>query len=238
MMPSENTLGLVGDGDELGLISDIEKSFGVEFRNASDNSIWTVGDLYRFVAGKLHFGPRVGNVDSTVRAYRTVLPTLQRHSGCQRIRPGTHLREIFSPTDYRRMLIELKKSEKLRLPTVTLNNSAMVLFLAAFASPLLAIAMLFLSVKFPGMREFAPCLFLGIPLFGAASWIATIVGGYGLSDEKYTVAWLARGIAAFNHKRFSGHPFEARDVWNAVCRIAEEHKETACVVTADTTIIS
>jgi hypothetical protein len=239
MSGPDTTLGLVGDGDELGLIADVENSLGIDLKDAPPHSIRTVGDLYRCAIERYQLGPRTGNVDSTVRAYRALLPILQRYAGRRRrIAPSTHLSEIFSSTEYRRALIEIARLEKWRMPRPTLNSRAETLALGVAASLFLGMGLLLGSLVAPDLKQFAWYAFLGTPVFGALAWIATVLGGYSLSGEKYTVGWLARGVAALNYNRFSNGRFEARDVWNAVRRMADEHKESDCEVVPETTIIT
>lgn len=54
------SLGLVGDGDEIALVEDVERAFGVRFTDEEVGTCLTVGDLHRLVARRLPLGDGKG----------------------------------------------------------------------------------------------------------------------------------------------------------------------------------
>ena len=51
--PAKNTVNMVGDGDDVDIVLDIEKTFGIQITEAEAEKIRTVGELYDLVCSKV-----------------------------------------------------------------------------------------------------------------------------------------------------------------------------------------
>lgn len=51
--PAKNTVNMAGDGDDVDMLRDVERAFGIELASAEVESIYTVGDLYDLVCSRI-----------------------------------------------------------------------------------------------------------------------------------------------------------------------------------------
>jgi hypothetical protein len=224
------------DGEEAGdFESDLTRSFGVALDPAAP--VRTMGELFNRLTAGLPLGPRQGNLDTGVRAYRMLLPFLRRHAGRERIHPSTALAAIFTPREYGAAMKELGTITGLKLPTPPMGRVSGMLVLATFGTLPLGFVVLLTSISWPNLRHQAGYIWLGFPVLMAAGLAINRLFGPDLSGPRLTVAWLARGIAALNYRRLAQAPYEGRDIWNALVRLTEDYADPEQTISPDSVIV-
>lgn len=217
------SLGLVGDGDDVDLLRQIEDSFSVTF--GSETSRWTtVGDIYHDLLKNIPVAINAGNC-STMMAFYRVRSSLFGITGIRRIAPSTELREVLSipPKQFFR---RLSSDIGISPPSIQLSWRGEIGSLGSLAGVLA----IFASIVFHGMW---PTMIL-LPI--GALMIATDSGSFG----PMTVGDLARTIAIKNFHYFAeaGADHRPQEIWRALCGIlAEECCIEPTFITAETRLL-
>ncbi len=202
------TLGLVGDGDEIDLVEDIESAFGIMFSNEEAESCLTVGDAFDLIKG--WFQTSDGSRCVTAMAFYRVRRALGE-SG-RNLRPESSL-----PTGQsaKSLLNELAARSGLRFPRRNLTwvgGCGLLLILAGFFA---TVVLLDARPDYWWVGAVAFCL--GV--------FAVTVDPCVLPDGCETVGGLSRKVAALNFGKLVGdgaRPTD-RDVWAALVSVLADY---------------
>lgn len=82
----KNTIDMIGDGDDVGLVVRVENAFGIQIAKDDAEAIRTVGDLYKLVCKKVR--PAPGNACLSATAFRRFRDAA---GSDQPIRPATSI---------------------------------------------------------------------------------------------------------------------------------------------------
>jgi hypothetical protein len=222
-----DTIGLVGDGDEIHLLYAIEDSFRVNFGEATAK-FSTVGDIYEALLARVPTSLTPGLCATSMAFYR-VRSALTRIADVQgRVTPSTKLAGLSSMAPNQLLALLSQELGVNRLPQTPSWRGClgMVVFLAgvigglsmAFGHPALWPALLLIPAGFLMVRRDG--------------------GGY----YSTTVGDLARNVASSNFSHFASLGADVRPaaLWRSLCElIAEETAEEIDVshVTANTRLI-
>lgn len=118
-MAGLDTLGMVGDGDDLDILRDVEQMLGVSVSDHEAACAMTVGDLHRIVAGKLSSTSLATACFSQIAFHR--LRKAATDLGVEpRLRPADDIRRLFADCrtrlEHRRRWAQLERSSGLTLP--------------------------------------------------------------------------------------------------------------------------
>lgn len=117
-MTEHNTLDLVGDGDELDLLWDVEAAFEVKIDNEEAEQIFTIGDLRDVLLRKLGAdGERRRSACLTAVAFYRLRRAIADHSGRGGVTPATLLDRSLVGADYRRWKRAIETRCGLELPS-------------------------------------------------------------------------------------------------------------------------
>ncbi len=141
-MAKGNTLDLVGDGDEIDLLEEIESAFGVEIEAEQAEGLLTVGDLQDLLVRKL--GARDGRRRAclTAAAFYRLRKAISGASGHWAILPGTRLDRSLVGRNYEDWCDKIESRCGLRLPAGQAGCLWTPLFLLLFfGSPIAAVVL-------------------------------------------------------------------------------------------------
>lgn len=218
----ENSLNLVGDGDELCLLDDLEQSFDIAFTQDDLKQVATVGDLYDVILRLLPgtaVGPR--SLCRSASAFRRLRRSMRRMT-TNDIRPSTPLRELIGRNGHRKFIEQLERESGLSLQA--LESPDLVLWISLSTSAACMIWAYDLPARI-GVE-----LLVGIALAAAASVAAAIVflfpatvlfgrwSSSNLLGDIVTVGDLATRAAHLNFARLGNNATQShpRDVWRTL----------------------
>ena len=218
-----NTLDLVGDGDEIELIQEIETGFGIRFDDAKLERLRIIGELYDLVCRKVDFDQNAVCLSARAfRALRDAFPVISIGPKTPiAILRGNHAsdREWCRETSHRSGFdFDLSQSG----PIVS-----WACFLSIFTPP--ALALLWTETSGYGALAWL-MLWFALPLFQIAPT--------HLPQQVATAGDLVRWSMGRNYARLreSGGIGTRADVWLVVCGIA---RDAACFggpINRDTTL--
>jgi hypothetical protein len=133
MMNASNCLNLVGDGDELDVLSGVQKAFGVEISNAEARRCETVGMLFDVICSKLKMSDARHLGCPTSLAFFRLRAALRRRGYTQRITPDLDLRAGFHARGVRRMHASLAREVGLDLPGLQLHSASAAVLVLVWA---------------------------------------------------------------------------------------------------------
>lgn len=208
-----NTLGLVGDMDDVDLLVDVEACFGIGITNSEAESCHTVGDLFTVLSGRFSLSnAKSGRCLSAMAFYRLRRAVSELHPEAK-LRPDTRLAELtkLSPKALYR---EIENRSGLRLRT---------------DAGLLAVAGKW--VLLAGLISFLPVLAIQPPVWFAPV-AAVVIGGLVIGADRgkfppdcELLGGLANKAAARNIGRLTiagGQPRDA-DLRNALTEVLSDH---------------
>ena len=206
----EISIGLGGDGDEIDILEDIEKSFKVRFEPSEAESACTVGDVYELLLEKIHLpiGDGVSHFCATHRAFNMVKQAISRHETVV-IRPDTRF-ETLAQSTHDQMTRSLRKMYGLNLPSPAMSGIGCSVYLAALAAPAMLLAIYGISIWL--MVLFVVCLVM-LPRFLPRR-------------HSGTVGELARNIVDYNYFYFvdQGAKIDADTIWQALEAICIDYR--------------
>ena len=112
----ENSLHLVGDGDDVEILSDIETAFGVQISDHEAERLNTLGNLHDLLVSKLNASDSRRSVCITAVSFYRLKRALIALTDIKDIRPGTPLDSIFPNGKIGRLAEEIEKYTEMRLP--------------------------------------------------------------------------------------------------------------------------
>jgi hypothetical protein len=213
MAKSSNTLGFVGDGDELSLVFAVQKAFQIKLTQPDADRIVTMGDLHDVLVEKLS---EVGGAKcASMMTFLRIRRALAELQPSVRIAPATPLTEVSSLSP-RRLWKHLAKSTGLAIPGPDLTWIGGVGWLACLAWFIGLFVFDWLDIS---LWWISPLLVTGIAMIWFDPRSFGAIGGVG--D-------LARHCTARNHGALArlGARSSAEDIWNALIEIAADCSES------------
>ncbi len=116
-----SSLNLVGDGDDLDLIENIEKSFEVKLQDSEVEQWWTVGDIYKHLQSKIEASQEHKSKCAGQMAFYVVRKTLQELVPTDQIKPDTALANLELGT-HKSLQSILTQRYQLRTPPIALSS--------------------------------------------------------------------------------------------------------------------
>jgi hypothetical protein len=210
MTKASNCLNLVGDCDDVALICDVEKAFGIRISAEEALQLETVGQLFETISSKLTVSEARGLGCPTALAFFRLRDALRRSGHVRRIESKTDLRTIFSGFEAKRRLASLSRATELELPPLELAPPSAVLITLTIVAG--AAASLWLDSWLPllGSTVLAVLLALVLPV--------------AIPERISSLGDFAASCAAWNYGRLSERAGGARphDVWKALTTIIRE----------------
>jgi hypothetical protein len=123
-----NTLGLVGDGDELGLIKEVETSFGVQLPRSRLTDALTMGDIHRVLVEVLAASKGPRRICLSMSVFYRIRRALKNCGVVDRITPDSNLNALLEKIDVRRFRATLNEGGKLQLPPTELKTHSWAIF--------------------------------------------------------------------------------------------------------------
>lgn len=210
-----NTLDLVGDGDDVDIIMEVQSAFGVAIGDREAAGCLTVGDVHRLLTEKLGADYEKRSVCLSAVSFYRLRRALQEISGLRRIMPKTRLDHVIGARQFGPILKKLQEQTGLMMPYCELGPLASsVLLLLAFTSPVAAIAFA------PSMGYWTVSWLLGWLLIGPLYNIADQFPPGDCPD----VGSFAKRVAGLNYGLLSAefgvcHP---DDVMNALVEVIRD----------------
>jgi hypothetical protein len=205
-----NSLGLRGDGDDVAVLENVERAFGIRILDSEAVQLRTVGQLYDLILVKLPrncFGPDSCLTASAFYRLRAAL-TRMGHSG--RLRPGTGLSGLIGQGSVRRFWRWLEQESGLRLPGPSVGPLGLTMLLTG---------LLFFGggIILAGLKSDSAFLLLWVLSF-INVWFALKVLPMTIPAELNSLGELSRDAARENFGTLAEarRTFRADDVWAAL----------------------
>ena len=202
------TLGLVGDGDDVDLLRSVESSFDVQF--GDEVAAWrTVGDVYEALLVHLDTSTERGLCATSMAFYRLRAVLVGHGAEPSLIQPSARLAEL-APHGPRRLFAQVGNAMSVSGPPITMSwwgcGGALLTLLGLVA----------------GLRAFSGVLPWPWILLVPAGVLMVKVdpGAYGVMS----VGGLAKSIAIRNFAHFSAEGADMRpeSVWRTLCELVAE----------------
>jgi hypothetical protein len=138
--PVDEVLPLVGDGDEIDLLQEVERSFAIKLPRDLRHC-HTVGDLYKILIASIPHAENGRAGCLAAKAYFALRRAIRKHDPGRVIVPSTELAHIVTGRlgDYR-WLRRIKEETGLEMPALTRGTGADLLFLASISIPMVGCA--------------------------------------------------------------------------------------------------
>jgi hypothetical protein len=204
---------LVGDGDDLDLLVDLEAAFGIGVTDNEREHIRTVGDIYAIIGGRFSNAKQSTNGCLTAMAFYRVRRALRALGSTDTIAPDTTLRDI-SPLKPKQLMKKLESVAGLRMPSAAGLWTSIGIWLS-FAGGLVLFLVLLANPQLWLMPT--ALILLGSSL---VYWERGI-----LSSDCETVGGLAKKAACLNLGRLviEGARPRDSDLWNALTEVLANH---------------
>ena len=157
--------------DSIELIMDVEETFQISIRDAEAEEIWTVGDLYRYVAQETNVGPTASGGGPAVACLSArVFYTLRRAvlaihpAGPDRLSPKTPFAQAVPLAERRAAWRQIAAATGLRLPKLHMSFRTFALFIGLAVVLSVAAGILLGSVAIALLG-----VFLGFVLFAVVN---------------------------------------------------------------------
>lgn len=209
-----DTLALVGDGDEIDLVRDIEAAFDIRFTPDEVRDWRTLGDVHATLANRLAPESRDGRCPTAMAFFR-LRRALGETAGTRRVSPSTPL-ESLAEERPRKFLRELGRRSGLALPTPRVRRRGTIGGALAFPGAILALVAI-------GVGQWvAAAILLGIVIIGSAL-IAADPGSLPVGVA--TLGDLAHRAASLNRRQLRdlGARTLPGETWAVITAIAAEH---------------
>ncbi len=205
------TLGLVGDGDDLDLLEELERAFGVRFTDEETTQWFTVGDIHDALIERMSVRSGAG-LCATAMAFYRINSVLNAATGVSERRPPSSRLDEIMPASPRWFSGRLSKDMAIE------GHFFFSTWKCGVGLPALMI----------GALAFGLCLFMGFWLAAMMSAVLAAVGILMLSTDKgsyrsMTLGDLARQIASRNFAHFAslGANTRPETLWNALATVIE-----------------
>ena len=220
----KNTLGLGGDGDDVGFVEAVGAAFGITFDKEPET--WsTFGDVFDTICRHMQPVDRGALPCLSASAYRRLRRAIVGIRPNSDVRPDTPLKELIGHEGVSHWWRGLERDTGLNLPRLTVANWAALLFFGLlFAVPGVAVV--------NGLPGWMAVLFPACWLF-ALRWLPS-------RPPVRTVGDLARAVAALNAKAMSEMhgTMRTRDVWDSLVWIAREISGHKGPIDRETTLLA
>jgi hypothetical protein len=244
----QNTLNLVGDGDELDMVRDAENAFEIKLAGSELTAIRSVGDLYDLIFEKYRSGHPASQACLSQAAFYRLRSALGAMGVAGPIAPAASVSNIFPERHVRRWWRELARRSGLTLPPLEVRwmASDVVLsrpwaWMANFAigsSFILAAAVI---VKLTGMT-FGWALLAAFSSFLAMILVSAILPlWFGEIPRRIeTIGDLAREAAGYSFKalRREKRGCSRADLWPALFAMLREISGRAGKIDRETTFFA
>ena len=219
-----NSLNLAGDGDDIDLLEDVERVFGIEVSDAEASDMETVGQLHELICNRIDVRADAACLSATV--FRKLVAGMDGI----RVRPQTRIDEAIEPKASGEVLRKLENATGLKLFIRRHPASIGVSTVLTFAFPALVVA----SWSTLGNLAFVWLLgWLAVPRTSA--WSDAVFGKVPPRVE--TVGELVTQILPENYSTLaaSGVTGNRGDVWKLLVLICSEYAPGGIKVTPETT---
>lgn len=205
-----NSLSLAGDGDDLAILEDVQRVFGIGILDSEAARVCTVGQLYDLIVQKLprnSFGPDYCLSAHVFYRLRAAVDGIKER---RKAKPATPLSDIIGRTPVRRFWRKLERETGLKLPELTFGPLG---FAALLIGGLFLVGGLVLTVV-----QSDPALLSLLPVSVVLFWLALHVLPAALPPEAATLGGLSRGVMHENFRVLADAKGTCRpiDVWNTL----------------------
>jgi len=226
----ENSLNLVGDGDEMDLIQSVESAFGITFVGNELENVLTVGDLHQRVLRQMSgaiLAPR--RHCRSAAAFRRLRRAFKEATG-ENVSPSTRVAALMARNREGRLIREIERRANLELDSVGLPGTLILACVAAAAGAAMASV-----IVWPPDGNAVANILLALIAASISSLVALLIVDRmtgdrlkRLDDRTITVGDLATRAAHLNFGKLTGrdehnHP---DDVWSTLlwlCRRMTSH---------------
>lgn len=213
----ENSLHLVGDGDDVDILYNIEAAFDVTISDEEAENLFTLGQLHDLLVSKLNASDTRRSACVTAVSFYRLRRALIEITGKMDICPATRLDRIFPGGRIGRNSKEIEKHTGMRLPQSELGGVASLLLLIVFfGTPVIAALSGFFLIGDWGWAVLLVWLVI-VPLLRFAP--------YRAPARCIDVGSLTKAMAGLNHGLLStglgvNHRY---DVWNALVEVIKDY---------------
>ena len=138
---NKNSLYLIGDGDDVDILYDVEAAFGVKISDDEAPRLFTLGDLHDLLVSKLNASDARRSVCLTAVSFYRLRRALIELTGFKDISPQTRLDSVFPSGKIGPIAEEIEGHSAMKLPQSELGRLAnAILQIVLFGTPALAIA--------------------------------------------------------------------------------------------------
>jgi hypothetical protein len=248
-----NTLNLVGDGDELDILDEVETAFGISIAETEAAAVRTVGDLFDLVVRDT--GAQQTRACLTQAAFYRLRRALLAMGSDVHITPDTPIaRALSAPvrvSSLRAIWRELGTETGLKLPQREIPWPNLPSWMVASADRhprlyrwlavtvlVILIATFLISTGITGFTAFCTGLAFVALAFGAHSVLRHVCGT--VPERLQSVGDLAREAAgrSFQSLRDEQHGFSPHDLWWALLAILRHHTGHAGPIDRETTFFA
>jgi hypothetical protein len=224
--PVPNSLDYDDDGDDVEIVVEIERAFGVKITDAEAKSIVQVGQLYDVLESKL--GPTSGEKCATAMTFYRLRQAIRQDASLVSLDPDTRLADIRDGNP-KRAFRKMEERCGLTLPTLLIGWMGMV----GFALPLIVVLGGLLGNEFLNeLVDFGPKPGLAWTLIAAG--ICCIGAGLvwadpmKLSKRLSTLGDLATVTAALNYGDLvqKGARHSRDELWDALTEVLSAFRAT------------
>ncbi len=210
MGSADNCLNLVGDGDDVHVVVDVEKAFGVKIADSEAERCETMGKLFDVVLRKIASARETGLRCPTAVAFYRLRAGLRDCGFTEPITPESNLAEFFRQRGAERVRSALRAKAGFDLPDLVFSSGSRavltILWTLGAALSLAAWSLL-------------PLLVAGCLAAGLAFVLPRALRPQVASMRDFTLACTAWNYGKLSEMCGGARP---RDVWNALVFVVRE----------------
>ncbi|MGF6229462.1 hypothetical protein QFZ27_003417 [Inquilinus ginsengisoli] len=208
-----DVLPLVGDGDDLDLIREVERAFGIRFADRDLESCQTIGDLHALILAAVPHAERTDATCLAAMAFFRLRWAIEAEHPGRIIQPATPLADLTGRFGADYWLGRLRRRTGQRMPTPALGATGCALNLAAIAGSAACVV----TWGWLGLVPALPLLSASVAVSGR--WLSA------LPKPTATVGDLARVVAALNVSALADRdqPVRTREIWPALQAIIQDN---------------
>lgn len=240
----QNSLHLVGDGDDVDVVVDVEATFNIEISDSEADATYTVGALYDLIEMKC--GGEPTQVCHTQRAFYRLRRALTEMGADRPIAPETKIDVVVAtrPRALARSWYELSRRSGLQLPPLETPSFGVGL-VSGLTSP--AIGILFTIVAFAASvswnlgyhRGSAWLIALVVMACFLACWHVIYSATRHIPQRLRALGDLAKEAAGHSYPSLNDHrTCSADDRWQALVAILRDISGHKGPITRETTFIA
>lgn len=215
-----NDLGLVGDGDELDLIVDVEAAFAVAFEDTELELMLTVGQMYDALLNRIGSKDRQAELCFSVLVFYRLRRALMPFMSGERLGPKSLINSRLSAKYPDRIVAQLENETDFTLP-------GLVMGVPQWLGCLVMLSIFFLPGAARALTPWPSFIgYLAIPFVLAAGFmLVKLKRGSRFSADYADLGTLTRKVVALNYGKLlqeHGYPGDD-DLWSAFVAIIEDH---------------